>query len=216
MSDKSRDKLLEHALREAAFDGWTDMSLRRAVESAGLPEGSEELFFPKGPTEVISYWSAQCDARAAKKIRKLKLDKLKIRERITQAVIIRLSETADNESAASRALSRLALPDALGIGPKLLWNSSDMIWRAIGDTSTDRNFYSKRTVLSAVIASTAPVWLSDQDPKKNKARAFLNSRIENVMQFEKVKAQGRKLVKTLPDPVSILTRLRYGKGRRRY
>ena len=153
------------------------------------------------------------DAAARDEIEALDLESMRIRDRVTQAVILRLSQIGRHEEAARRAQARLSLPDGLGTGAKLTWNASDMIWRAIGDTSTDANFYSKRTVLSAVLASTAPVWLSDRLPDKPEAKRFLDRRIENVMQFEKFKAQVRKAAAASPNPLNILTGLRES-GRR--
>ena len=111
----------------------------------------------------------------------------------------------------------MSLPDALGQGPKQLWSAADRIWRAIGDTSTDSNYYSKRTILAGVIASTLTVWLSEEDMQKSKARQFLDNRIANVMTFEKAKWDFKKRTANMPNPAEILGALRYGsrKGRRR-
>jgi len=89
-----------------------------------------------------------------------------------------------------------------------------MIWRALGDPSTDVNFYTKRLTLSAVYGSSLAAWLGDETRDKANAKAFLDRRIENVMQFEKFKAQTRKLTDGLPDPAEILAKLRYGFGGR--
>ncbi|WP_298918931.1 COQ9 family protein [uncultured Algimonas sp.] len=211
--DDARNAILDAALRDAPFEGWTDVMLAGAVRSAGLPDGAAALYFPGGAIDVIVFWSERMDVRAREKIEALDLASMKIRERVTQGVVLRLSETGRHEDAARRAQARLRLPDGLGTGSRLTWNAADMIWRAIGDTSTDGNFYSKRAVLSAVLASTAPIWLGDALPNKPKARRFLNRRIENVMQFETLKAQFRKATADIPNPAEILGRLRYGRPR---
>lgn len=208
--EQAKTAILNAALQDAAFDGWTDVTLGKATVKAGLPKGAQSLYFPDGVLGVIEFWSAQMDATAREKIEALDLDGMKIRDRITQSVIIRLSETAGHEAAARRAQARLSLPDGATTAAKLTWAASDMIWRAIGDTSTDGNFYSKRAVLSAVLASTGPTWLSDTLPNKPEARAFLDRRIANVMQFEKFKAQFRKATQDLPNPAEVLGRMRYG------
>lgn len=208
--DQAKQTILEAALRDVAFDGWTDVTLAKAVQRSDLPEGSETLYFPDGVIGVIAFWSRQMDASARNKIEALDLSSMKIRERVTQGVIIRLSEIGHYEDAARRAQARLSLPDAVTTGAKITWAAADMIWRAIGDTSTDGNFYSKRAVLSAVLGSVAPVWLSDSLPNKPDARAFLDRRIENVMQFEKTKAQVRRVTRNFPNPAELLGTLRYG------
>jgi ubiquinone biosynthesis protein COQ9 len=205
-----KDAILHAALSDAAFEGWTDVMVERAAVKTGLPDGAGRLYFPDGPVELIRYWSEQMDKAAEAEIEALDLETLKIRERVTQGVILRLQQIGRHAEAARRAQARLTLPDGLSTAAAITWNASDMIWRAIGDTSTDGNFYSKRAVLSAVLSSTAPVWLNDALPNKPDARAFLDRRIENVMQFEKVKARVRGVTGGLPDPAELLGRLRYG------
>lgn len=207
---KAKAAILDAALSDAAFEGWTDTMLERAAKRAGLPQGSAALYFPGGPVEVIRFWSETMDTTARTEIEALDLSAMKIRERVTQGVVIRLSQIGRHEEAARRAQARLSLPDGLSAGAAITWNAADTIWRAIGDTSTDANHYSKRAVLSAVLAATAPIWLSDSLPGKPDARAFLDRRIDNVMQFETIKAQARKVTERLPDPAEILGRLRYG------
>ena len=68
-------------------------------------------------------------------------------------------------------------------------DTSVLIWQLIGDESEDFNWYSKRTILSAVYASTVLFWLGDDSEGSSETWHFLNRRIEDVMTFEKVKAQ---------------------------
>ena len=214
-SDIARRAILEAMLRHVPFDGWTIKSLRRAVKDADLPEGADALYFPGGALDVLRFWSEECDRIAAETLGTKGLHNLRIRDKVTEGVIALLETIGSNEEAARRALSRLSVPDAVGQGTSQLWASADMIWRAIGDTSTDGNYYSKRAILSGVIASTTLSWLSDDTPEKEKARTFLNARIDNVMQFEKAKWAIKKRTDELPNPAEMLGRLRYGRRRRR-
>lgn len=215
-SERARRDILSAALAHIPFDGWTDKTLRQAVLDAGLPAGAEELYFPGGPIELIKFWSAEGDRKALATIQERGMDNMRIRDKITECVWIRLNEMQGEAQAARRAMSRLALPDTLGQGPKHIWDSADIIWRAIGDTSTDGNYYSKRTILSGVIGSSILSWLADNSEDKSQARAFLEARIGNVMQFEKAKFSLKKQRELLPDPAGILSRLRYRRRRRRY
>lgn len=216
-SQKARAAILAAMLPQAAFDGWTQKSLQVAVKNTDLPKGAEELYFPEGPLEVIRFWSEQMNAEVQTDLAELDQSAMKIRDKVTAGVLSALYAIGPHEEAARRAMSRLSLPDALGQGPKQLWSAADTIWRAIGDTSTDGNYYSKRTILAAVIASTLTVWLSDEEPQKLKARKFLDARIANVMRFEKAKWDFKKRTANMPNPAEVLGALRYGghKGRRR-
>ncbi len=212
--DTPRDRILNAALPLVAFEGWTDKMLRQAVDAADLPGGADDLYFPEGVLDILAYWSEQLNDEAEAKIAEMDLGSMKIRERVTQGVLARLEAISPHEEAARRAMARLTLPDSYLTGrmsgPGQLWAAADMIWRAIGDTSTDVNFYSKRTILSGVLGSTLPVWINDPDPAKMKARAFLDARIANVMQFEKLKWQFKSATKDMPSPATLLGALRYG------
>jgi len=219
-SDKARADILRECLQLVPFEGWSQKVLVEAVSNVGLPKGADGLYFPGGPLEVIQFWADECDRSVEQALSELDLTSMKIRDKVTQAVILRMEAISEHETAAKRAMSRLLLPDAVGQGPKQLWASADMIWRAIGDTSTDMNFYSKRTILSGVLGSTLVSWLGDVSIDKAEARAFLDARIGNVMQFEKAKWTLKKRAENLPNPAEILGRLRYGtrtsRRRRRY
>jgi len=208
--DEIRDAILKAALKIAPFEGWTNLTLKRAVREAGYPDGAEELYFENGVSDLLDHWSTALNTQTEQEIGKLDLAALKIRDRVTQGVLLRLQAIGPHEEAARRASSRLILPDLAATGMHQIWNAADMIWRAIGDTSTDANYYSKRTILSSVIGATLPIWLSDKSDDKAAARAFLDARIENVMEFEKLKWRVKGFTKNMPEPAEILGQLRYG------
>jgi len=208
-TDKTRDAILDAALKIAPFEGWTRLTLKRAARDAGYPDGADELYFEGGIGEILDYWSKKLNAQAEAEIAQLDLETLKIRERVTQGVLARLKALDAHAEAARRASSRLILPDLAATGIKQIWDAADMIWRAIGDTSTDANYYSKRAILSSVIGSTLPVWLSDQSDEKTQGRAFLDARIENVMAFEKLKWNVKSKTKDFPNPAEMLGQIRY-------
>lgn len=215
LSETTRQDILRAALPIAAFEGWTSKTLRSACKAAGLPKGSGALYFPEGPVELLGFWADQSDAHVETVLSELDLNEMKIRDKVTAGVIARLEALEGHDLAAKRAAARLALPDAAGQAAKQAWAAADTIWRAIGDTSTDANYYSKRTILSGVISSSLLAWIADNDPEKPKGRAFVDARIANVMQFEKFKWQMKGRTKNWPNPASVLGQLRYGTGFRR-
>ena len=208
--DKIRNAILQAALKIAPFEGWTALTLKRAVREADYPDGMADLYFEGGVGELLTFWSSALDRQAEGEISQLDLETLKIRDRVTEGVLARLKAIGPHEEAARRASSRLVLPDLASAGLKQVWGSADMIWRAIGDTSTDANYYSKRAILSTVIGATLPVWLSDQSDDKAHAKAFLDDRIANVMSFETLKWRVKSATKDFPNPAELLGHLRYG------
>ena len=214
-SEQARRSILDAALSIAPFEGWNSKLLEDSVADAGLPKGADELYFPNGPLELIEFWSEICDRAVTQDLEKLDLDSMRIRDKVTAGVLSRLYAIGPHEEAARRAIARTALPDGLSLSPKILWRAADTIWRGIGDQSTDFNFYTKRTTLSAVISTSLAAWLADHEPDKEQARAFLDARIENVMQFEKAKYKVKKGLKAMPDPAELLGKIRHGGRRRR-
>ena len=99
----------------------------------------------------------------------------------------------------------LALPQNQPLAAKLLWETADVIWSGLGDSSRDVNWYSKRATLSAVYAASVLYWLGDTSEGRKDTRDFIDRRIDGVMQFEKFKASARKI-----PGVSMLTDLALG------
>jgi ubiquinone biosynthesis protein COQ9 len=83
------------------------------------------------------------------------------------------------------------------------------MWRLAGDTATDFNHYTKRMTLSAVYSSTLAVFIDDDSENYADTRAFLARRIDNVMKFEKVKAQAKSQSENFPSLSRFIGRLRY-------
>jgi ubiquinone biosynthesis protein COQ9 len=210
----TREALLQPMLSHAAFDGWTADSFRAACEDARIDEGQARLACPRGELDLIAHWSRKLDGAVLDAVKAANLAEMKIRERVRFGVLARLEALDGHEEAARRARARLLLPDAAAEGTHLLWATADTIWRAIGDTSTDVNFYTKRTILAGVFGSTLSAWLNESDAAKPDAQAFLDRRIQNVMDFEKTKAQLKKMTADLPDIAGFLGKLRYGPGPR--
>ncbi len=85
------------------------------------------------------------------------------------------------------------------LAAKLMYRSVDAMWRAVGDSSTDFNFYTKRGILAGVYGATLLRWFNDSSEDETVTTEFLAARIENVMQFEKFKAQAKKAFAGFPS-----------------
>ena len=116
---------------------------------------------------------------------------LKFRDKIAAAVRFRIEAVTDKE-AVRRGTTLFALPMHAADGAKLVWGTADHIWTALGDTSDDVNWYTKRATLSGVYSATILYWLGDDSPDNMATWAFLDRRIEDVMQIEKFKARVRQ------------------------
>lgn len=193
----------------AAFDGWNEGAVRAAAADLGVDGDIAVLALPAKPMGLIDAWADSVDAEMGQRLPPEKLDAMKIRARITALVATRLEIMAGDREALRRALAIMAMPTNVLAATKLGWRSADRMWRLAGDTATDFNHYTKRMTLSAVYASTLSVFINDESEDFADTRAFLDRRIGNVMQFEKVKAQAKARQEYMPSLSRLVGRLRY-------
>lgn len=203
--DTARTALLEAALPHVAFDGWSAATFEAAVQDSGLERSVADAVCPRGAVDLAVAYHKAGDAAMIAAYRREETQSLKIREKITRAVQLRLEVITDRE-AVQRGTTMFALPHHAAEGAQLVWGTADAIWTVIGDTSTDVNWYTKRAILSGVYGATVLFWLGDASEDHADTWAFLDRRIGDVMQIEKVKAQvgGSRLgqaLMTLPNMV---------------
>ncbi|MEO1238959.1 MAG: COQ9 family protein [Pseudomonadota bacterium] len=185
-----KQKLLDAALPNVAFDGWSDASFAAATAAVGITKDEARLACPRGAVDLAVAYHARGDALMLERLASENLEGLKFREKVATAVRIRL-DVIDDKEAVRRAATLFALPQHAGDSARLVWQTADHIWTALGDTSDDYNWYTKRATLSGVWAATVLYWLGDDTPDMQNTRAFIDRRIEDVMQIEKVKSQVR-------------------------
>jgi len=193
--------VLAHALAHAAFDGFSEALLAKSGKEASLDKPSLARLFPDGVSSLVETYSDAMDAQMEGALAASLPPK--VRDRIRAAVPARLDAIRPHKEAARRAAAFLTLPPNAALGVKLLTRTVDRMWRAAGDRSTDFNFYTKRAILTGVYSATLIRWFNDDSEGEAATRAFLDARIENVMQFEKFKAQVKERAKDWPNLATI-------------
>ena len=176
----------------AVFDGWSKAAVDTAADQLGIDRDRARLAMPKTAAGLVETYIQGVDRALEEQLPPAKLDGLKIREKIRTLVWTRLEIMGPAREAVRRALSILAMPQNVPLGLRTGWHTADLMWRMAGDTSTDFNHYTKRMTLGAVYGSTLVTWLDDQSEGWSDTAAFLDRRIDNVMQFEKLKAEWRR------------------------
>ena len=217
MSETSLDALrltLAPAIADAAaFDGWSAAAVRAAAETQGVNPDAAEFAFSGGSLSMtmamITAWAHSVDAKMATALPAEHLAKLKIRERIRTLVLFRIEAVAGQKEALRRAQSIMAMPQNVPAAIRLGWHSADVMWRLAGDTATDYNHYTKRLTLGSIYAATLAVFVSDESEGYADTKAFLERRIDGIMQFEKAKARLLKPRDEQFSPARLLGRLRY-------
>ena len=123
-----------------------------------------------------------------------------VRQRIAAAVRLRLELEQSNREAVRAALAYCAMPQNARLSLTCLYHTVDTVWFAIGDKSTDFNFYSKRALLAGAYGATLLSWLDDSSENYKESWAFLDRRLEDVMRLGKLRA---KLQNMLPSPKTM-------------
>lgn len=212
-AEAAEQRTLDEALKLVHTHHWNKTLVEAAAEAAGLSKSEAELVFPYGARDLSALLSRRHDAVALKALGQSDASKLKVRERIHAGVEARIEAAMADEEATRKSGAFLALPPNMPLGARLLWESADKLWRWAGDTATDENHYTKRLILSTVLASTLAARMAGGHEH---ARKHLAGRIDHVMKFEKFKASAPfKPVEAGKTLAGILGALRYGPAKPR-
>ncbi len=210
-----KDQLLDAALMHVPFDGWSSATFNAAIKDSGLDPALARAVCPRGALDLAVAYHRRGDAKMLEGLAQADLSQMRFRDRIAKAVRLRL-EAGDRE-AIRRGSTLFALPHHAPEGAGLLWETCDKIWTALGDTSDDVNWYSKRATLSGVYSATLLYWLGDTSEGHQATWSFLDRRIDDVMQIEKLKAQVRDsptLSRLMAGPNWLLSHIKAPRGQR--
>ena len=216
MSDADlMSRLLEAAKPHVPFDGWSETTLRLAAQDADIAPGLVAAICPRGAVDLALAYHAEGDAAMLKRLEETDLSAMRFRDRIAFAVRARLEAVEDRELV-RRGTTLFSLPNHAADGAKAIWQTCDHIWTALGDTSDDVNWYTKRATLSGVYGATVLYWLGDDGEGNVRTWEFLDRRIEDVMQIEKLKARAREnrvVSGLMAGPLAFLGRVRAPQAR---
>src|SRR5688572_22005043 len=149
---KIRDDILLTALPDIPFDGWTWEAVQRAAEKAGYKKDMASAAFPGKLKDALSHFSDYADRQMLETLKDTDPQELRIRDRVTLAVRRRLEALTPYKEAEKLAISFWVRPLRKWEGLRVCWRTADRIWDWAGDTATDYNRYTKRGLLSGVLA----------------------------------------------------------------
>ncbi len=209
MTDDVSGRLLDAALPHVAFDGWSDPTFRAAIADTGVDPVVARGLYPRGAVDMAVAFHRRGDDEMAARLARMD-DAPRYRDLVARAVRTRIEVAGDRE-AVRRGTTLFALPIYAADGAKLIWGTADRIWNALGDTTRDFNWYTKRATLAGVYSSTVLYWLGDDSPDAQATWAFLDRRIEDVMRIEKTKAKMREnplMKRVMAGPEKVLGQIR--------
>jgi len=211
--DNELDNLLDAMLLHVPFDGWSARALDASAAEAGIGPDLVRAVAPRGAIDLAAAYHRRGDRQMLDRLKATDLAALRFRDRVAAAVRYRIE--ASEREPVRRGMTLFALPQHAAEGARLIWGTADAIWTALGDTSDDFNWYTKRFTLSGVYSSTLLYWLGDNSDGAARTWDFLDRRIADVMRIETAKARARdnRLVARLIDSRwNPLARVRAPKG----
>ena len=209
MSDP-KEQLLDAALAHVPFDGWSETTFKAAIQDCGVDPTVARAVCPRGAVDLAVAYHHRGDAQMLAALSAADMKDMRFRDKVARAVRLRIEAVEDKE-AVRRGTTLFALPHYAPDGAKLIWGTADHIWDALGDTSDDFNWYSKRGILSGVYSATILFWLGDNSEGNSATWEFLDRRIDNVMQIERLKAEVNKnpvLSKLMTGPNWIMSQIK--------
>ena len=190
--------------------GLNRLSLNAGALSLGLSDGMRDLTAPNGAADIAAVLWRGHDAVLLTPEVEETLCAMKVRDKVGYLINLRIDEVSGEEAVAKSLMGFFVLPSHAVLYHRLLWETSDHIWRLAGDTSLDENHYSKRLIVSGILTTVLMTRLS-QGREAQLAQIARN--IGQVMEFEKFKAKVPvKPEETLLKLAKSLGRLRFGRG----
>jgi ubiquinone biosynthesis protein COQ9 len=196
-TDHRLDALLDAAIGHVPFDGWSPATFRAAASEAGMTEAEAKELAPRGAIDLAVALHRRGDRAMVEQMASVGGVDMRYRDRVSAALRHRIEALPDRE-VVRKSSALFSLPTHAAEGAKLIWETSDAIWTALGDTSRDGNWYSKRATLSAVWGSVVLYWLGDDSLGHERTKEFIDRRIDNVMSVEEMKSRLRKNPLTKP------------------
>ncbi len=178
-----RDKIITFALPHVPEKGWTWSVVQAACMDASYQQSMARSVFQEGITDAVAHFSDMMDRKMLVALEKTDPDSMKVRARIQAAVMARFHQMKPYREAARLALAFWTVPPRGMVAGRVLWRTADRIWNWAGDTAQDHNKQTKRSLLIGVMGASMMVWLTDQSENLAETEAFVNRRIENVLEF---------------------------------
>ncbi len=193
------DQTLNEILPDIMFDGWKPQTIIESAERQDISQDKLRQFFPNLVSDMIVHFSNWADREMITVLEKENMSDMRIRDQVALGVKTRLQILEPYKPVMAEAMKHMMRPDRSCKMAKAVWHTADAIWLAAGDTATDYNKYSKRSLLSGVITSTSLYWLNDTSDAHEKTWAFLERRINNVLKLGKGIGKTRSLLQKIKD-----------------
>jgi ubiquinone biosynthesis protein COQ9 len=203
-AERERDRLIAAMLPDVPFDGWSRHTLRAAARRTGIPVEEAVALFPRGAPDLVAAFSGWADRRMLDRLEGAVLDELRLSARIALALRLRFEAMAPWHEAVRRAAAVLAMPLNVPLGLRLLYETVDGIWYAVGDNATDFSFYTKRASLAGIHTAATLYWLEDKSPGFADTQAFIERRLADLHRIGGLRQRLSEAADRMPNPLRVL------------
>ena len=213
MSDQIdlKDKIIDAALKNINFDGWSKDSILTGFKAHSIDEKSYDDLFPRGIIDVVLHFGDFTDRQMINLYEKNDNKDLRMPEKIKSLLLVRFEILKPYKEAVRRSIGILALPNNSKLALKAMYNSTDEIWKAAGDRATDFSFYTKRATLAGIYSSSLMYWLGLSDPDLKNVEQFIDRRLDNVNMIGRFTKPIKDTFKFSFDPLSKFSFFNFNK-----
>lgn len=176
----SEADLLRAVVARAGREGWTEATLRHALEDRGEAPELLSSHFPRGVTGAIDSWFALVDAEMEAAAAAEDIAALRTPARIRRLVELRLTALEPDREAFRGAVALLTLPWNMPLGLRCATRSASSIWYAAGDESADFSWYTRRATLLGILGAVTAFWLRPNPPTLEETLSFLDRRLAEL------------------------------------
>ena len=189
-----KNRFLKEFLRISSNKGWNISTYNETQKKLKFNKNLLNEIFPKDLEDLILYFNYFTNNELSKIYKKKRFNKKSIRISVLNAVKIRFELLNNNKSSIKNSLSFLSKPNKQILSSKLLYKTSDHIWKLIGDKSTDYNFYTKRALLASIYSLAVIIWINDKSNNLDKTFNFLDKSIMNMNLVSNIKQKLKETV----------------------
>jgi ubiquinone biosynthesis protein COQ9 len=173
-----------------------------------MPAAEARALFPRGAIDMVAAFSRWADRQMLDRLEAAPPEPLSLSRRIARALRIRFEILLPVREAVRRGMSVLAMPQNAPLGMRLLYETVDGIWYAVGDTSTDFSFYTKRASLAAIYSAAMLFWLDDRSPGCVETDAFVERRLADLHRLTELRERFEAAAERLPNPLRFFRPVR--------
>lgn len=190
-----KKELFESLLPFIAQKGWHMDAIDQWAFETKNDKALLHLHFPEGISSLIDYMTEYLNHDLVNKLEQTNISQMKIPIKIKTALMNRFELMHPYKQILRHEQQYFKHPTHLAQGLKNLYKIVDTIWFAIGDQTSDFNFYTKRLTLSAIYTTSFNYWLKDESQDIINTSMFIDRRLESLKIIPNIKKTFKNLFK---------------------